>query len=146
MTRIPIENCIERGVYKILSRNLSIGVYDGNGGFIGIRTKFGQEYLFTEYHWDLGPPYGTVHPEARLNVHLPEDLKVCASLGARDANTGEPIYYSQEKKWLHAGTEEVVLKPTPINVENAKLFKFLKNVAFEEKRAEKEEEAQDVEV
>lgn len=37
------------GVYKLQSRNLTVGVYDGNEGFIGIREKFGDEYLFTEY-------------------------------------------------------------------------------------------------
>ena len=48
--------------YKLHSRNLAIGVYDGNEGFIGIREKFGPRYLFTEYHWDQGPPFGTAIP------------------------------------------------------------------------------------
>ena len=40
----------ERGkIYRLRSRNLIVGAYDGRGGFIGIREKFGQRYLFTEF-------------------------------------------------------------------------------------------------
>lgn len=51
---IPLDKCIKRGIYRIRSRNLSIGLFDGEKGFIGIRTKFGDRYLFTEYHHDSG--------------------------------------------------------------------------------------------
>ena len=50
-----MEQCVKGRVYKLWCRNLSIGVYDGKEGFIGIRTKFGSRYLDTEYHWDQGP-------------------------------------------------------------------------------------------
>jgi len=59
---IPLTACQLGHVYVIRSRNLSVAVYDGANGFIGIREKFGQRYLFTEYHHDQGAPYGTVHP------------------------------------------------------------------------------------
>lgn len=68
---IPLTACIAGHIYKIHSRNLIIGVYDGKEGFIGIREKFGQEYLFTEYHHDQGAPYGTVFPEKEIGT-LPE--------------------------------------------------------------------------
>ena len=35
-------------VYRITSRNLSVGVYVGDGLFIGIREKFGSRFLDTE--------------------------------------------------------------------------------------------------
>ena len=35
-------------VYRITSRNLSVGVYAGDGLFIGIREKFGSRFLDTE--------------------------------------------------------------------------------------------------
>lgn len=61
--RIPLDQCKHGGLYKISSRNLDLGVFDAEArGFIGIREKFGYLYLFTEYHWDIGPPFGTVHP------------------------------------------------------------------------------------
>jgi len=60
---IPIELCKHGWLYKLNSRNLDYGVYDDTQkGFTGIRTKFGSRYLFTEYHWDTGPPFGTVQP------------------------------------------------------------------------------------
>jgi len=66
----------ERGVvYRIHSRNLAIGVYDGKGGFVGLREKFGRTYLFTEFHHDTGAPYGTVHPLEKIGV-LPDGVEI----------------------------------------------------------------------
>lgn len=49
-------------VYRIRSRNLVIGVWRAaTQGFIGIREKFGSVYLFEEYHWETGAPFGTAH-------------------------------------------------------------------------------------
>lgn len=60
---IPLRSCIDGHVYRIDSRNLSHGVFHAAvEGFSGIRNKFGWNYLFTEFHWDQGPPYGTVTP------------------------------------------------------------------------------------
>lgn len=74
---IPLDQCIDRGVYRINSRNLSAGVYRAAvRGFIGIRLKFRDRYLFTEYHHDTGAPYGTVWPEAQIGV-LPDDIPCC---------------------------------------------------------------------
>lgn len=53
-------NLTEGHLYRIHSRNLPYGVYDGRSGFIGIREKFGGLFLFTEYDYDDGPPFGTV--------------------------------------------------------------------------------------
>ena len=63
MSHIPLDQCKHGFLYRITSRNLNTGVYNAKTkGFIGIREKFGDLYLFTEYHWDLGPPHGTVRP------------------------------------------------------------------------------------
>lgn len=60
---IKLEDCKPGHVYRISSRNLSFGVFNpADNGFIGIRNKFGHTYLFTEYHWDTGEPFGTVCP------------------------------------------------------------------------------------
>src|SRR5579862_4499253 len=50
-------------VYRIRSRNLTIGAYVGDGLFIGIREKFGSRYLDTEGF--NGPGY------IRLGYYLP---------------------------------------------------------------------------
>ena len=70
---IPLDKCKKGYLYKIHSRNLSLGVYNGEQGFIGIREKFGYFYLFIEFHWDQGPPYGTVKPIEEL-LALPADI------------------------------------------------------------------------
>ena len=60
---IPLEECKHRGLYKIQARNFSYGVFNKNqNGFVGIREKFSRKFLFTEFHHDTGPPYGTVKP------------------------------------------------------------------------------------
>jgi hypothetical protein len=71
---IPVEECKPGFLYKIASRNLAIGVFNPlDNGFIGIRTKFGHRYLFTEYHWDTGAPFGTVKPVEALEA-CPESM------------------------------------------------------------------------
>lgn len=60
---IALDDCEHRGFYRIQARNFDFGVFDQTAkGFIGIREKFGTTYLFTEYHWDTGAPFGTVRP------------------------------------------------------------------------------------
>lgn len=71
---IPIDQCVNRGVYRIHSRNLSVGVYcPESQGFVGIREKFGTRYLFTEYHYDTGASFGTVFPKEQID-YLPADI------------------------------------------------------------------------
>jgi len=74
--RVPYYDCIPRRLYKIGSRNLTYGVYDGEQGFIGIRVKFSAVYLFAEYHWDQGPPHGTVHTVIDTGIDLPEEIEL----------------------------------------------------------------------
>lgn len=61
MEYIPLSDCKHGWLYKIKSRNLIMGVFrEDKKGFVGIREKFDQQFLFVEYHWDTGPPFGTV--------------------------------------------------------------------------------------
>ena len=61
--RISIDDCQPGWLYRVYSRNLNLGVYRAEDhGFVGIRHKMGARYLFTEFHWDVGPPYGTANP------------------------------------------------------------------------------------
>lgn len=151
-TYIPLDQCIDRGVYRIKSRNLDVGVYCAkNRGFIGIRTKFGDPYLFKEYHWDTGEPFGTVRPIKQIGV-LPDDIEcdeliwhkygdssfaqdpvaggeravVRRQLGENEASHGQRMGFVDE--W--ADTKERL----PVNVwpyvkENAMLMKFLAKIS-----------------
>lgn len=75
MNRIPITECVNGGFYKIHSRNLISGVYvESCKGYIGIREKFGEEYLFTEYDWETGAPFGTVTPTEFIEMCPIQDL------------------------------------------------------------------------
>jgi len=61
---LPIADCKRGHVYRLRSRNLRFGLFvpENENGFVGIRAKFGSLFLFTEHHWDNGPPFGTVKP------------------------------------------------------------------------------------
>jgi len=85
--RVPMAECVSRRLYKICCRNLSYGVYDGKEGFIGIREKFGHEFLFTEYHFDQGPPFGTVHTIIDAGIDVPEGIELKTIVRNREKNT-----------------------------------------------------------
>lgn len=60
---IKKEDLIENEIYRCYARNFEYGIWNGEG-FEYIRHKFGTKWFFydTEFHWDDGPPYGTVKP------------------------------------------------------------------------------------
>jgi hypothetical protein len=79
---IPRDQCKNRQLYRIHSRNLSFGVFhEENGGFFGLRKKFNYVFVFEEFHWDNGPPYGTVKPLEELPEILPERIALATDLG-----------------------------------------------------------------
>ena len=113
MERITLEECKHGGLYRIDSRNLSFGVFNKpSQGFIGIREKFSLEYLFTELHYDIGPPYGTVHPIEFLEMYPGNPIEVVT----RPA-TQEDVDVRISPK-LELGEE--------FRGENEELFKWLK--------------------
>lgn len=66
---LKIEECRGGYLYLISSRNLVLGVYnEQTKGFSGIRTKFGNRYVFEEYHWDFDDTFGTVKPIKELEM------------------------------------------------------------------------------
>ena len=71
---IDLGQCKDRGVYKLSSRNLTIGVFDSSANsFMGIRTKFGNEFLDREIHWDADISFGTACPIEYMG-DLPTDV------------------------------------------------------------------------
>jgi hypothetical protein len=71
---IPGDRCKKGYLYQVSCRNFNYAVYDGNGGFIGIREKFGRRYLFTEHHFDQGPQLGTVFPFEEIK-QIPDSIQ-----------------------------------------------------------------------
>jgi len=130
MDFISLKNCKDRFLYKIRSRNLSLGVFNiATSGFIGIREKFRDLYLFEEYHYDTGAPHGTVHPLEKLEL-LPEDIVLNEFLGTVDYRTRRPVKFDKPKSqggrgWYFTDTNEDAGRVDPVGVSNKKLFNWL---------------------
>ena len=62
-TYIPKNDLIDGALYECKARNFSIGRWNKElDGFEYIREKFGHRHESREFHWDNGPPFGTVKP------------------------------------------------------------------------------------
>jgi len=60
---IKIDDLKDGFLYFIYARNSYFGIWKAkNKSFIISRFKFNFNYLFEEYHWDTGEPFGTVKP------------------------------------------------------------------------------------
>lgn len=144
--RIPVADCIAGHVYTLWSRNLKLGVFRINHrfgpGFIGIRTKFGDRFLFEEYHWDSGPPYGTANPLVDLGP-IPAGIWLQESLGSVDRITGRPVAFDRDlaeegegwgsgphKGWYFTDTEDREYNESirSYSVPNTPLFEYLENL------------------
>jgi hypothetical protein len=68
------------GVYRLRSRNLDFGVFDGQRGFIGIREKFGSRYLDTEYNLHTAravEQVGTIGPDVLITESPGRKCQAC---------------------------------------------------------------------
>jgi hypothetical protein len=124
-----LDQCVTGHLYRIFSRNLRLGIFDGQGGFIGIRTKFGERYLFTEYHWDA-PAFPTVKPLEDLG-QVPEGMILDTHLGSETRGDIRRVVFTTPRSeggqgWVYEDTG----KPTPQNINvwsipNTALFKWV---------------------
>lgn len=99
---IPLTECVRGHCYALHSRNLLFGVFDGDRGFVGVRQKFGERYLDTEYHrGDGASPLGTARPYLDLGPCPLEDLReswiVEGTHGRRHWHMNEVLF-----AWLEA--------------------------------------------
>lgn len=126
---IPLEECKDRVLYRIRSRNLSFGVFNENqSGFVGIREKFGMRYLFTETHWDADESHGTVTPIESLES-LPDDIDVRETLGTIDDETKRKVAFDKPVKdggkgWYYIDTGEPG-NIMPCSISNTRLFNWI---------------------
>jgi hypothetical protein len=130
MGYIPLDQCKHGYGYKIRSRNLSYGVFNAKkNGFIGIRLKFGERYLFAEYHWDTGAPHGTVKPIA-IDEKCPVAL-INESLGIFSEPDNRQMEFRKEgesgaKGWYYLDNGEQADEDVKrVWRENKELFEWL---------------------
>jgi len=130
---ISLEDCEDRFAYRISSRNLIVGVFNAeNSGFIGIREKFDERFLFTEYHYDTGAPFGTVNPKEKL-IKLPDDIRLCEVFECKDKISGREVLFDKPvssggKGWYYVDTGESNQNIKPSSQMNEKLFNWLETI------------------
>lgn len=98
---IPLQDCKDRYLYKINSRNFNLGVFDAkNRDFIGIRHKCGDIFLDRENH-----TLGCVKVLEEIEK-MPEHI---------------------ELKKGHFSETELNIWHDPLWIENKDLFNYLEN-------------------
>lgn len=108
--KIPKENLIKGHLYRLHSRNLMSGVFDGERGFVGIREKFGDPYLFTEYYTD-GEVFATATPVEDLGP-IPDGIEVLEYVeGTFDQHTDRLVCFDEPiadggRGWYYVDTNE----------------------------------------
>lgn len=126
ITHLPKEQLRNGAVYRLLSRNLSIGVWvEASGGFIGIRQKFTDEFLFTEYlsRECGGKPDGfdTAYPIECVG-QIPTEIPLREHLGVWCRRCGNPVVGAEYTR----GSCGVCEKSDGVWRSNSQLFDLLK--------------------
>lgn len=131
MESIPMSELVDRRVYRIRSRNLVVGAWRAaTQGFIGIRQKFGDLYLFEEYHYETGAPYGTAHAIEYLGVVVPPEIPMVENLDSLCAQHYRRVEWREsERTWHHLDDGTVVdreQKDYPYSPMNGSLFDLMR--------------------
>lgn len=94
-----MDRLVKGRLYKFKARNFSYGVWNGVDGFIGIREKFYDHYLFTEYHAATGAPCGTVHAIEAIEdadgvaPEVPDDIELSENFDSRCRQCEQPTEF-----------------------------------------------------
>lgn len=127
---IPLEDCVDRRVYILKARNISIGVYDQrNECFWGLRNKMGSVFVDIENHFDS--PGGTAKPlDVIEGLVVPDCIELEFDLGAYDSVTKRPVEFDSPVSrggngWCFSDTKEPSLDIRPVSRKNEALFNYL---------------------
>ena len=64
---IPLEKCKDGFLYFLFARRSNCGIFNlARKSFTIRRTKLGHDYLFDEFHYETGEPFGTAVPLEEL--------------------------------------------------------------------------------
>jgi hypothetical protein len=126
MDSIPYAE-LERGViYRLHSRNLVHGVFDGQRGFIGVREKWGSRYLDTEYYARTAWPLEEIG-------RLPEGVELKEREASVDRESGRPVAFDRPvaeggRGWYYLDSDETSQDIHPVSYTYQPLFQLLESL------------------
>ncbi len=126
---IALEACRDRMLYRLLSRNLRLGVFcAARRAFLGMREKFEARFVAEEYHWETGPPFGTAKPQEALPERLPDEIELLEILpGTMCGTCRAPVAYNGKDSWFHTDPSECRLI-RPVTRRNGSLERWLMEI------------------
>lgn len=126
---LPMSRCKEGVIYEIYARRMWFGVYSKRKrGFIGIREKYNERFLFTERHWNTGSPFGTAKPVKKIGA-VPDDIPLEEHLGTIDKKTRRRVEHPGGfSDWRFVGARRTSKRIQPIAVQNDELFRYLEGI------------------
>jgi hypothetical protein len=94
--------------------------------------------MFPEYHWDMGPPYGTVFEAIDTGIQLPDDVPLSSCPGTIDEHSDRWVAYSSEKRsWYFTDTGEFSEDIKAVGKYNEALYDWLWENGANQKHWEK---------
>lgn len=93
------EQLAVRRVYRLTSRNLRFGVWNGVDRFYGVRTKFKTKFIDTEFHWDADANHGTVAHAIDTGRDLPASISIHPTDFNRIVDEVELVRYFRELEY-----------------------------------------------
>lgn len=97
---IPIEECKNRHLYIIKARNSFIGIYnEKEKSFFISRWKFNSNFLFEEYHWDTGAPFGTAMPLKDLGLVTIPEHEMVEFLNEKMLSMKDDLLFLYTERW-----------------------------------------------
>ncbi len=131
---IPLSDCKPGYLYKLRSRNLLYGVFDGTDGFVGIREKFDNRFLDKEIHYSASAHYGTATPVEEIGPCPVQDLRTsldteCGKCKAKMKYVGwtadtRPEGNTFPGRWMHLDKKDCG-RLDPVGPTNKPLFDWL---------------------
>jgi hypothetical protein len=146
--RVSKSELLHRRIYRLYSRNLRLGVWDGTaggpgsqytGGFIGIRTKFGNRFLDMEFHFEDGPPFGTAVAMEDTGVAVPESVPLECFLETLCKNCHLPAWWTGPPSPASWKCNGGCKSTSPYSKHNDELFELLE---VEETKSDKNSNAE----
>ena len=95
---LPIDQLEDSCADLVHARNNYIGIWRASdSAFVILREKLGRLFLFPEFHWDTGEPFGTAKPFVKISGPVGRTREVLDEMHARIAY---PEYMARTREFL----------------------------------------------